>query len=274
MSQVEISTPFINHVASGKGPYVTLVHGVGANLQSWDEVTKLLEPLFTVVRLDLRGHGKSGRITTCTLDDLASDVRDVWDARGIQKSHLAGFSLGGLIAQSLALSDPDRVDRLAIISAVAGRTHDERAKVVGRLKLLKEGGIPAVTAAAEERWFTAEFRAKHPERVERRMAELLANDPTSYAAAYTVFATSDLGDRLSEIRHPTLVVTGENDVGSNTRMASVMHERIKNSRLEILPHLHHSVLAEAPAKIAELLIGQFGSGQQPVRRPRREADAQ
>lgn len=257
MSQPENSAPFIHHVASGKGPYVTLVHGVGANLQSWDEVAKLLEPHFTVVRLDLRGHGKSGRMTTCTLDDLAADVRHVWDARGIKRTHLAGFSLGGLIAQSLALSDPDRIDRLAILSAVAGRTADERAKVVGRLKLLKEGGIPAVTAAAEDRWFTAEFRAKHPERVAQRMAELLANDTPSYAAAYTVFATSDLGERLGEIRHPTLVATGENDVGSNTRMARMMHERIKGSQLEILAHLRHSVLVEAPAKIAELLIRHF-----------------
>ena len=90
-----------------------------------------------MVRLDLRGHGQSGRIATCTLDDLAADVRRVWDARGIDKSHLAGFSLGGLIAQSLALSDPDRIDRLAILSAVAGRT-DGRAR---------QGGRPAEAAA-------------------------------------------------------------------------------------------------------------------------------
>ena len=253
------NSPTINHVASGQGPHVTLVHGVGANLRSWDEVTRLLEPHFTVVRLDLRGHGQSARIATCTLADLASDVRQVWDARGIEKGHLAGFSLGGLIAQSLALSDPDRIDRLAILSAVAGRTAEERAKVVGRLKLLQEGGIPAVTAAAEERWFTEEFRARHPERVLARMTELLANDVPSYAAAYTVFATSDLGDRLGEIRHPTLIATGENDVGSNTRMARMMHDRIEGSRLEILPVLRHSVLVEAPEKIAELLIGHFGA---------------
>ena len=126
MSRSEISTPFIHHVASGQGPHVTLVHGVGADLRSWDEVTRRLEPHFTVVRLDLRGHGRSGRITACTLDDLVSDVRRVWDARGIAQSHLGGFSLGGLIAQSLALSDPDRIDRLAILSAVAGRTDEEQ----------------------------------------------------------------------------------------------------------------------------------------------------
>lgn len=257
MHQTRTSIPFINHVASGNGPYVTLIHGVGANLRSWDEVVKPLDPHFTVVRLDLRGHGLSGRITTCTLEDLALDVCRVWDERGIKQSHLAGFSLGGLIAQYLALNSADRVDRLAIISAIAGRTDDERARVVGRLKLLAEGGIRAVTAAAEERWFTDEFRALHPDRVARRMAELLANDPQSYAAAYKVFATSDLGDRLGEIHHDTLIVTGEHDVGSNTRMARMMHAAIKNSQLRILPQLRHSVLVEASPKIAELLIEHF-----------------
>jgi 3-oxoadipate enol-lactonase len=255
--------PAIRYVIDGEGPWVTLVHGVGANLGSWDDVVERLAPTFTCLRLDLRGHGGSDRIPdTCTLDDLAADVRLVWDDAGVARSHLAGFSLGGLIAQSLALSDGERIERVAIISAVAGRTDEERAKVEGRLKLLRDEGIAAVTAAAEERWFTPEFRAAHPERVERRMAELLANDPRSYAAAYAVFATSDLGDRVHEITHPTLIVTGENDVGSNTRMARMMHERIRGSTLHVLPRLRHSVLVEASDQIAALLADFFGAGSQ------------
>lgn len=249
--------PRIHYVVEGKGPSVTLVHGVGANLQSWDEVAALMAPHFRVIRLDLRGHGKSGRITDCSLDDLAADVRLVWDELGIRSGHLAGFSLGGLIAQSLALSDPDRIDRLAIISAVAGRTPEERARVVERLTLLREKGIAAITGAAETRWFTDDFRAAHPDRIKARMAELLANDPPSYAACYTVFSTSDLGERVHEIRKPTLVVTGEHDVGSNVRMARLMHQRIPGSTLRILPALRHSVLVEAPEKIAFLLLGYF-----------------
>lgn len=246
--------PRIHYVVEGEGYPLTLVHGVGANLQSWDEVAARLTPHFKVVRMDLRGHGKSGRISDCALDDLADDVRVVWDTLGIDRGHLAGFSLGGLIAQSLALSDPDRIDRLAIISAVAGRTPEERARVVERLKLLREKGIAAITGAAEGRWFTEEFRAAHPDRVQARMAELLANDPPSYAACYTVFSTSDLGDKVHKIRHPTLVTTGEHDVGSNTRMAKFMHEQIEGSVLRILPALKHSVLVEAPEKIAFLLL--------------------
>ena len=128
ISHGETDAPQIHYAVEGAGPHVTLVHGVGADLHSWDEVAARLVPSFTVVRLDLRGQGRSGRIVGgCTLDDLASDVRLVWGRLGIEKTHLAGFSLGGLIAQSLALSDPQRIDRLAIISAVAGRTPDEPA---------------------------------------------------------------------------------------------------------------------------------------------------
>ena len=126
-----------------------------------------------------------------------------------------------------------------------------------RLAILKEKGVGAITQAAEERWFTPGFRATHPERVARRLEELKANHAPSYAAAYTVFALSDLGDRLEGIRHPTLVATGEHDVGSNTRMARTMHERIAGSRLVILPGLRHSVLVEAPRLIAGLLLDHF-----------------
>lgn len=252
--------PKINFIVEGSGPFVTLIHGVGANLHSWDEVAPALTSRFTIVRMDLRGHGESGHIIGgCSLDDLASDVRYVWDEVGIEKTHLAGFSLGGLIAQSLALSVPSRIDRLAILSAVAGRTAEEREKVAARLAILKEKGIGAITGAAEDRWFTPEFRAANPERIARRLAELKANHQPSYEAAYTVFALSDLGDRLNEIPHPTLIATGENDVGSNTRMARMMHERIRNSQLTILPRLRHSVLVEAPQTIARLLLDHFGS---------------
>ncbi|MGH7069982.1 MAG: alpha/beta fold hydrolase [Acetobacteraceae bacterium] len=250
--------PRIHFRVEGSGPHATLIHGVGADLGSWDEIAPVLARSFTVVRADLLGHGESERAAqTCTLADLAQGVRVVWNHLRIEKTDLAGFSLGGLIAQSLALSDPERIRRLAILSAVAGRTEEERAQVVDRLEVLKEQGIGGVTAAAEERWFTPEFRAAHPDRVRQRMAALLANDPTSYAAAYTVFATSDLGERLAKIRHPTLVTTGEHDRGSNPRMARLMHEKIHDSRLVILPGLRHSVLAEAPDRIAALLLAHF-----------------
>lgn len=244
----------INYATEGAGPPVTLVHGVGANLESWDAIAAILSRQYRVIRLDLRGHGKSSRIETCRLDDFLDDVSLVLDTLGILRTHLVGFSLGGMIAQAYVLAYRERVDRLALISAVAGRTEQERVNLQARARKVREEGIASVAAAAEDRWFTEAFRRKNPEVVARRLEELKANDHRSYSAAYTVFAEGDLGPRLHEIRHPTLIVTGEHDVGSNTRMARFMHDAIPGSTLHILPNLKHSVLLEAPTEIAGLLL--------------------
>ena len=250
----------INYVVEGAGPPVMLVHGVGADLRSWDAIAARLAPRFRVLRLDLRGHGKSGRIETCRLEDFMDDVSAVLDAQGVAHAHLVGFSLGGMIAQAFVLAYPQNVDKVAFISAVAGRTPEERANVMARAHKVREEGIASVVAAAQDRWFTDAFLKANPEIVRQRLEELKANDHRSYSAAYTVFAEGDVGPRLHQIRHPTLVVTGEHDVGSNTRMARFMHESIPGSRLHILPGLKHSVLLEAPETIADLLIDFLSVG--------------
>ena len=76
---------------------------------------------------------------------------------------------------------------------------------------------------------------------------------SAYAAAYHVLATADLADEAARVRVPTLIVTGEGDIGSNPRMARLLHERIPGSELEILPGLRHAILIEAPATVAWLL---------------------
>ena len=238
----------------GAGPPVTLVHGVGADLNSWDRIASRLVPHFTVVRPDLRGHGRSSRITTCRMADFVGDLAGVLDRLGIGATDLVGFSLGGLIAQWFAIQHPARIRGLALISTVAERTPAERARVLERADKVRGEGIASVVAAAEDRWFTPAFKAANPDIVARRLEQLKANDLPSYAAAYRVFAEADEGVDLARITHPTLVVTGENDLGSNPRMARRMHEAIAGSRLVILPELRHSVLLEAPDTIADLLM--------------------
>ena len=238
----------------GHGPAVMLIHGVGADGTSWEQIGRSLSPEFRIMRLDLRGHGQSGHIEgALTLDDFVQDVVDVLDACDVPAAHIVGFSLGGMIAQGMALQHADRVLRLVLLSAVAGRTAEERQRVQARLAILREQGIAAITGAAQERWFTPAFIARNPDLVEQRMRQLQTNHAPSYAAAYTVFSTSDLGDRLHTIRAPTLIATGEHDVGSNTRMARFMQEQIAGSRLKILSGLRHSILVEAPDLVTALV---------------------
>lgn len=243
----------IRYAAEGSGPPVVLVHGVGADKESWDAVAPRLASRFTVVRPDLRGHGGSGRIADCSMDDFVADLDGLADTVGLASFHLVGFSLGGLIAQHYALRRPERIERLVLLSTVAERTDQERERVRERAVVLARDGIAAVTAAAEDRWFTPAFKAANPERVAQRLEQLHANDHASYTAAYRVFSEADAGLDIGAIAAPTVVVTGENDQGSSPRMARLLHEKIRASRLVILPELRHSLLVEASDTVADLI---------------------
>jgi pimeloyl-ACP methyl ester carboxylesterase len=241
----------LNFSVSGDGLSLVLIHGVGAEGRSWDEVGSAIGTGFRILTLDLAGHGRSPPIReSYSLQRFANDVLETMDRAEMPRAHVVGFSLGGLIAQQIALSAPERVDRLALLAAVAGRTDEERAKVVDRLDAIRAGGIAAVTGAARQRWFTEEFVRRNPDRIAKRIAELEANDLESYLEAYRVFGVSELAPELHRIKARTLVLTGENDVGSNTRMARFMHEQIQGSELVILPDLKHSLLVEAPHVLA------------------------
>jgi 3-oxoadipate enol-lactonase len=255
--------PSLRYRVQGRGTPVLLIHGVGASLESWDAIAPVLAEEYRVIRFDLRGHGQSGHIDgPCALGDFVQDAVDLLTACDVARAHVVGFSLGGLIAQGLALDHPALVDRLVLLSAVAGRTPEEQARMRERVAVLRERGLEAISGASQERWFTPAFIARHPETVRKRMEELHANHRPSYLAAYTAFATGDLGDRLHAIAHPTLIATGEHDSGSNPRMAHFMHEQIKGSELCILPGLRHSILVEAPEQVAALVRG-FLKGREP-----------
>jgi len=235
-------------------PTVILIHGLGGTLNIWDPIVSVLEHRFSVLRYDLRGHGQSDVPPgDWSLEDFVSDLESIFNNESVPYAHLVGFSLGGLIVQQFALSYPERVGQLTILSAVAGRTNAERQHVQERIRNLEKGDLNTNIELALERWFSPEFRQDHPERVQKRIAELRATSPAGYFQAYRVFVLSDLAEHLSQIQCETLVMTGEHDPGSNVRMARLMHESIPNSQLEILPNLRHSVLVESPQLIAEKL---------------------
>lgn len=252
---------------SGENTPTVLIHGVGSNLGRWDFVASTLARHAQVVRYDLRGHGLSPKpVGPYTIDDFVADHIALMDELGIERAHVVGMSLGGLIAQAVTLRHPERVERAGFICAVAGRTPEQRAAVLARLRTVEEGG-PALVADGGARWYTDRFRAAHPEVVEAHMKRFAANDPAAYAAAFRVLATTDLLDELHAITAPTLIMTGSLDVGSPPEMSRAMYERIPDSQLIIVDGVKHAILEEAPRTVADALA-TFLYGTQPLHQKR------
>jgi pimeloyl-ACP methyl ester carboxylesterase len=217
-------------------------------------VVEQLADRFTVATFDLRGHGRSTRIKgRYEIDDFVRETLAIAELAGFDRFHLAGFSLGGLIAQRLALTHPERLRRLVLLSTVAGRSAEEQQRVRARLAALQTGDRGSHYDSSLSRWLTEEFQAANPELIRRMRERNAENDPDCYAAAYRVLAETDFGGFLDQIRVPTLIATGEDDMGSNPRMARFMHDRIPGSELRILPGLRHSILIEAPEMVSGLM---------------------
>lgn len=246
----------LNYRIDGSGDPLVCIHGVGSYLEAWAGVVERLKDRFTILTFDLRGHGYSSRIKgRYEIDDFVNEALALADKAGFSNFNLAGFSLGGLIAQRLALTHLERLRKLVLLSTVAGRTPEERTRVLERLAALRAGTPADHHNASLSRWLSEEFQAANPEVIAMLRQRDAENDPECYAAAYRVLAETDFGGFLDQIRCPTLIATGEDDAGSNPRMARYMHERIPGSTLSILPGLRHSILIEAPETVANLMRG-------------------
>lgn len=233
---------------------LVLIHGVGDTHRAWDAV--VVEPGYehAVIRYDLRGHGVAPTLPLVeSVDDFVDDLVTLLDGRSVNTVHVAGFSLGGLIAQRLALREPARVASLTVIGAVAGRTDAEAASALDRLHAIEALGPVGVARQSIDRWFTAEYLADHPEAAERVIAQMEALDPAAYAAAYRVLATTDLADDLHLIRAPTLAITGEGDVGSPPRMAELIAKKTGGQAV-IVPNAKHNILQEQASRIAKEIL--------------------
>ncbi|TPL96873.1 alpha/beta fold hydrolase [Mesorhizobium sp. B2-3-11] len=253
--QLDVEGVLLNWRLEGEGGVpLVCIHGVGSYLEAWNGVAERLKDRFAVLTFDLRGHGRSSRVKgRYEIDAFVGETLALADHLGFSTFNLAGFSLGGLIAQRLALSHAERLQKLMLLSTVAGRTPEERNAVRGRLAALMASDASAHHTASLSRWLTEDFQNRNPEiiaELRRRDAE---NDRECYAAAYRVLAETDFGGILDRITCQTLIVTGADDQGSSPRMARLMHEQVQGSQIAILPRLRHSILIEAPALVAETM---------------------
>ncbi|HMK84903.1 MAG TPA: alpha/beta hydrolase [Steroidobacteraceae bacterium] len=239
----------------GTGAPLFLIHGIGASRASWEGVIQHLKSQFRCISYDLRGHGKSPvPPTPYTLDDLVEDLEALRSELGIARAHFAGHSLGGMIGPAYARRYPHRVQSLGLLSTAAFRTAEDSAKVRGVVADMRARGIAPVLDTLKERWFTAQFAARCPQVIERRMRQVIDTDAEVFLSVFDIYAETEMAPWLAEIHQPCLVLTAECDAGCNPRLNRQIAAALPRSRLVILPELRHAILLEAAEQVAAPML--------------------
>ena len=235
----------------GEGEPLFLIHGIGASRASFAGLIPLLRSQYRCISYDLRGHGASPvPKPPYTLDDLVEDLEALRKELGIERAHVAGHSLGGMIGPAYARKYPQHVLTLGLWSTAAFRTGDDSAKVKGVVAAMRSKGIPQVLETLRDRWFTPEFAERRPDVITRRMQQVIDTDPEVFLSVFDIYAETEMSPWLHEVKHPCLVLTGENDGGCNPRLTRQIAAALPDAELVILPVLRHAILLEAAGQVA------------------------
>ena len=235
----------------GAGEPLLLIHGLGYARWGWEPVLPGLTERFDVIFFDNRGIGESDAPPgPYTVAEMADDAVQVLDEAGIERAHVVGTSLGGMIAQELALSHPERVDRLVLACTTPGgaRAYPMPQQTLG---LLAQAATlePAVALRRfVENALAARTVEEHPEIVERILEHRLATaqDPIAWAAQAAAGAAFDAYDRLGGLTAPTLVQSGTEDVVVDPRNSFLLTELVPDCDDAHFPGCGHLFFWEEP----------------------------
>ena len=216
---------------------VVLSNALGTNRAMWQGQLPALEPRFRVLRYEHRGRTSVG--------ELARDVVELMDASGVERASFCGLSLGGAVGMQLAVSEPERVDRLVLACTTVRFPSGYRE----RAALVREQGTAPVVDVTLDRWFTSRFLAREPYR------QMLLDAPREdYARCCEAIAAWDFRERLPEIGAPTLVVAGAEDPVTTPDEAKDIAAGIPHARLVVLPGAAHLANVEQADAFNEVLV--------------------
>ncbi len=239
----------------GEGPPLLLVQGVGLGRWGWGPCVDLLAERFEVLLYDNRGIGDSDAPPgPYTVAMLAADAVQVLDEAAVERAHVLGASLGGMVAQHVAVEHPARVDRLVLACTTPGGS-DAFPVPEPTLRLLEKA--PSLDRESAITLFTRNALAPGaPEALVQEIARLRLENPqdvAAWAAQIAAGAGFDGSARLGEIHAPTLVLHGSADNAVDVRSAALLAERIPGARSQVFEGLGHMFWWDAPELFARTI---------------------
>lgn len=259
MPAVTIGTIITYYEVHGKGQPLLLIPDLGYDVTSfWAQVPRFSQA-YRCLAVDNRGVGRSSKPSSpYTTKLLAEDVIHLLDYLHLDKVHVMGVSMGGAIAQELAILYPERVERLVIVSSWP-RCDRYLTSLFELFRDVKRSVDPLTFERQTAVWgFTPAYFDAHRDELEKRQrASLDVPYPTpapTYARQAEACIAHDTCDRLDQIVAPTLVAVGEADIFTAQRFSREIAERIPDARLHTVPAAGHALYWEKPDELNDLVM--------------------
>jgi 3-oxoadipate enol-lactonase len=239
---------------AGSGPALVLLHCLGMDRHLWDATVERLKGRLTLLTYDLPGHGATPvPLRPYAIEDLSAQLGDLLAREGVARVHVAGMSLGGLVAQHFVAHSPNQVDKLVLVDTTPRYTDEMRNMWVQRAAEARAAGVSSLTEGILKIWFTEEFINSGAPAVLLVRDTFARASGEGYALACDALRAADLRPVVPRIKASTLVVCGDQDIPPFIEAAKWLQSQIRGARLEWLSPARHASPLEQPEAFAALL---------------------
>jgi len=256
MPRILVRDMEVNYREEGAGFPLVLIHGLNGDLTGWALVIPELAKHFRTLAIDVRGHGESGKPDQLySIKEFSQDLKEFLSKMQIAQAHILGLSMGGAIAQQFALDYPQMVRALILVSTFS-HVDDLCQRAFMRLRqALATGGYPAFFDEVVKLAFTRRYIAENPQAIaDLKKKRIRTNSPAAIGRATDACLAFNLRDQIARIQHPTLVVSGREDVFTPIHLAEEIHKTIRNSEWKILEGVGHNLYIEKAPEMVPVVL--------------------
>jgi pimeloyl-ACP methyl ester carboxylesterase len=260
----------ICYKVQGEGFPVILIHGYGSKKETWIAQTEPLSKKFKVITMDNRGAGKSDRPNyPYTMDMYVEDIRGLMENLNINKAHLIGWSLGGMITQNFVLKYPDRVNKLVLINTFPGFPNEQGLIMYKKGLITTYEGLlkdPVKAFFDSAHGYTRKFKKTMEENINKKFFGLWSAKDMIEVKSINPFTPQDIENsanaiaghnvinRLKEVKNKTLVLGADKDKISPQIVLEKIHENLPNSILKVIKDAGHDSPLEKAPEVNQILI--------------------
>ncbi|MEP0235300.1 3-oxoadipate enol-lactonase [Roseibium sp.] len=237
-------------------PVLVFANSLGTDFRIWDRVCAQLAGTFRLVRYDKRGHGLStAPASPYSMDDHVDDLAALLDTLKLKSVIVVGLSVGGQIAQGIALKRPESVQALVLCDTAA--KIGDHGTWTTRMEAIDAGGIEVLAEAILARWFSADFRTQCADELEGWRAMLVRTPRQGYLGTCAAIRGTDFTQQASQLKLPVLCICGTEDLATTPELVQATAGLIDNARYVPIEGAGHLPCIDFPDELVDAMTNFF-----------------